>query len=211
MAGPAPDTIAKGRKLFAQEAEFVAGATSPAVFPRSRLPEIAFVGRSNCGKSSLINALTGRRALARTSKMPGRTQAINFFRIGNSLMLSDLPGYGYAQAPKALSAEWQQLIGAYLAERPNLKRVLLLADARRGIMAIDRAAMALVDKAAVSFCLVLTKMDKLKPQEREGVIGAAAAELQRHPAAYPELDAVSAKTGEGLDALKSRLAPLAAA
>ena len=199
----------EAKKLFAHSAEFMAGAATPDALPKSDLPEAALVGRSNCGKSSLVNALTGRRALARVSKTPGRTRQINFFRIGDALVLADLPGYGYARASKSITDEWQQLIGAYLATRSSLSRVLLLIDARRGIMASDREAMLLLDKAAVSYSVVLTKSDKLNEDERAEALRVVKAELALHPAAHPETISVSATTGEGLDSLKTHLAALA--
>lgn len=209
MGTPDNNAMAAGKKLFTRPVEFVAGAAQLDALPKSRLPEVAFVGRSNVGKSSLINAVTGRKALARVSKTPGRTRQINLFNIGDQLMLADLPGYGYAQASKALTADWQHLIGGYLASRANLKRVLLLIDARRGPMDVDHAAMAMLDKAAVSFAVVLTKIDKLSAPERKDVAHVTEAELSRHAAAFPVLDAVSAEKGEGLETLKAQLAALA--
>lgn len=197
------------RKLFAKPCEFVCGAPSVESLPPQTLPEIAFVGRSNVGKSSLLNALVNRRTLARVSNTPGRTREINFFRLADTLMLVDLPGYGYARASKTLAAEWQSQITAYLTARANLRRVVLLIDARRGIMPIDREAMALLDRAAVSYLPVLTKTDKLKPSERAEITAQVAAEAQTHAAAYPEIVATSAEKGDGLDALKLHLTALA--
>jgi GTP-binding protein len=201
------DEDAAARKLFAGACDFVWGASAIAGLPLPGLPEVAFVGRSNAGKSSLINALTGRKALARVSHTPGRTREINFFALGGRLMLVDLPGYGFAEASKSLAAEWQRLIFAYLSGRANLKRVVLLIDARRGVMAIDRAVMELLDKAAVSYCLVLTKIDKLK--RGEDTRAAVVAEAARHTAAYPEVFATSALKAKGLEALKVHLTALA--
>jgi GTP-binding protein len=195
------------RRLFAGTCDFVWGTGSIDSLPPQRLPEVAFVGRSNAGKSSLINALTGRKTLARVSHTPGRTRELNFFDLGGRLMLVDLPGYGYAQASKSLAAEWQQLIFAYLRGRANLKRVILLVDARRGALELDRAVMALLDKAAVSYCLVLTKIDKL--EQGEDVRPALEAEAARHTAAYPEVFATSALKAVGLEALKVHLMALA--
>ncbi|MDE2133152.1 MAG: YihA family ribosome biogenesis GTP-binding protein [Alphaproteobacteria bacterium] len=203
------ETLAAARKLFAGECDFVWGAGAIDSLPPQTLPEVAFVGRSNAGKSSLINALTGRNALARVSVTPGRTREINFFNLAERLMLVDLPGYGYAKASKSLAAEWQRLIFAYLRGRANLRRVVLLIDARRGAMEIDRAVMELLDAAAVSYCLALTKIDKLAPPERAGIMTDAAAQARRHTAAYPEIYATSALKKDGLDALKVHLAALA--
>jgi len=200
-----------GRKLFAGACEFVAGAANTEALPKSVLPEIAFVGRSNVGKSSLINALTGRRALARVSHTPGATKQINFFRLRDACVLVDLPGYGYARTSKSLAAEWQKLIFAYLRGRPNLSRTMLLVDARRGVMPADRDVMRLLDEAAVSYAGVLTKSDELSDAEMSEVQASAQAELARHPAAYPELFATSARSSSGLDPLKDHIAALAEA
>jgi GTP-binding protein len=189
----------------------VAGAATPDAVPKASLPEIAFVGRSNVGKSSLINALTGRRTLARVSHTPGATKQINFFRLGETCTLVDLPGYGYAKASRALSQEWQNLIFAYLRGRANLARTMLLIDARRGIMPLDREAMDLLDQAAVSYAGVLTKFDELTDAERERVRAASAEELVRRTAAYPELFATSAHKPEGLEPLRDHIAALAGA
>jgi GTP-binding protein len=201
--------IEAGRKLFALPCEFVWGTGDIASLPPSTLPEIAFVGRSNAGKSSLINALTNRHALARVSHTPGRTREINFFKLGERLMLADLPGYGYARASKAMSAAWQDLIFAYLRGRPSLRRAVLLIDARRGAMTNDREAMDLLDRAAVSFAVVLTKTDKLSPVERDEAVNAADGEARRHKAAHPEIIATSAHKRIGLDSLKAQLSVFA--
>ena len=207
METPDPDmTIAEARKLFAGPCDFVWGTADIASLPPATLPEIAFVGRSNAGKSSLVNALTNRLSLARVSHTPGRTREINFFRLSDSLMLADLPGYGYARASKTMSAEWQRLIFAYLRGRPNLRRVVVLIDARRGVMDNDKQAMALLDQAAVSFAIVLTKIDQLGPAELEAAVDEAGAESRRHTAAYPEILATSAHKRIGLDPLKAQLA-----
>lgn len=197
------------RKLFAGACEFVAGAAKTDMIPHGRLPEVAFVGRSNAGKSSLINALTARNALARVSNTPGRTRQINFFDLGGRLMLVDLPGYGFAQASKAMAEEWQGLILDYLRGRANLKRVCLLIDARRGVMDTDRQAMGILDKAAVSYVAVLTKMDKLKPPERDAAVTALAKDIARQIAAYPESFATSAEAKTGLLPLQEHIAALA--
>lgn len=198
-----------GRRLFAGPCAFVAGATTIEVIPPPELPEVAFVGRSNVGKSSLLNALTGRTTLARVSHTPGRTRQINFFRLADTLMLVDLPGYGYAKASKALAAEWQRLIFAYLRGRPNLKRVLLLIDARRGVLEVDREAMRLLDQAAVSYLVVLTKIDKIAAAERAELRARVGFGLGGHVAAYPDIIATSSSSGEGVDLLRRHIAALA--
>ncbi len=198
------------KKLFAGEAKFVWGAQSVDGLPPQKLPEIAFAGRSNVGKSSLINALTGRKALARVSQTPGRTREINFFDLGGKLMLVDLPGYGYAKASKQLAAEWQDMIFAYLRGRANLKRVALLIDSRRGVMDVDKAVMELLDKTAVSYVVALTKSDALKKAEFAEQCAAVEAEAKRHTAAYPEIFATSAQKAAGLESVQSHMAALAA-
>lgn len=204
------DDAEAARKLFAGPCDFIWGATSVDNLPPATLPEIAFVGRSNAGKSSLLNALTSRKALARVSHTPGRTRQINFFNLGDKIVLADLPGYGYAKASKSLAEEWQNLIFAYLRGRAALRRVAVLIDARRGAMDIDREAMKLLDQAAVSYALVLTKMDQLKPVEREKAEADIAAEAKRHTAAYPEIFATSSLKNSGLEALKAHIAALVA-
>jgi len=198
------------RKLFAGACDFFWGATSAENLPPVSLPEVAFVGRSNVGKSSLINALTGRKALARVSNTPGRTREINFFNLGQKLILVDLPGYGYAKASKTLAAEWQRMIFAYLQGRASLKRVALLIDARRGVGEIDRAVMDLLDKAAVSYLIVLTKLDELKPAVAAQVQETTLVESRKHVAAYPAVEGTSALKGQGLEGLRAHLAALAA-
>ena len=203
------EALAAARKLFAGPCEFVWGTGSIDSLPQPGLPEVAFVGRSNAGKSSLINALTNRKTLARVSQTPGRTREINFFKLGERLMLVDLPGYGYAKASRTLAEEWQRLIFAYLRGRANLRRVVLLLDARRGAMEIDRAVMDLLDSAAVSYCLSLTKIDELTQAEHACVLAEVEALARKHTAAYPQLFATSALKALGLDALKAQLAALA--
>lgn len=207
----APRSDVDGRRLFSLACEFTAGAASAEALPVSMFPEIAFVGRSNVGKSSLVNALTGRRALARVSHTPGATKQINFFNLGNHCTLVDLPGYGYAKASRALAREWQELIFAYLRGRANLARTLLLLDSRRGIVPPDRDAMDLLDRAAVSYAGVLTKTDELTEAERGRVHASVSEELAKRPAAYPELFATSARKGSGLEPLKDHVAALAVA
>jgi GTP-binding protein len=206
----AKDDIEAARRLFAGNCDFIWGATSVDNLPPAKLPEIAFVGRSNAGKSSLLNALTGRKTLARVSHTPGRTRQINFFNLGDRVVLADLPGYGYAKASKSLADDWQNLIFAYLRGRAALRRVALLIDARRGAMDIDKQAMELLDQAAVSYVLVLTKMDQLKQAEREKAHADITAESKRHTAAYPEIFATSSLKTLGLEGLKAHIAALAA-
>ena len=198
-----------GRLLFAQTCDFVMGVRTEVDLPPVELPEVAFAGRSNVGKSSLLNALTNRRTLARTSNTPGRTREVNFFRLGGRLMLVDLPGYGYARAGKEEIARWNELIGDYLRGRGNLLRVYLLIDARRGIGAPDRKVMELLDKTAVVYQVVLTKIDKVKPGPLGKVQAATEAELKRHGAAYPEILATSSKNKIGLELLRATVATLA--
>ena len=198
-----------GRLLFAQTCDFVMGVRTEVDLPPVELPEVAFAGRSNVGKSSLLNALTNRRTLARTSNTPGRTREVNFFRLGGRLMLVDLPGYGYARAGKKEIARWNELIEDYLRGRGNLLRVYLLIDARRGIGAPDRKVMELLDKAAVVYQVVLTKIDKVKPGPLGKVQAATEAELKGHAAAYPEILATSSKNKIGLELLRATVATLA--
>jgi GTP-binding protein len=197
----------EARCLFASPCEFVFGGTDS--LPESTLPEVAFVGRSNVGKSSLINALTNRKTLARVSQTPGRTRQINFFGLGGRLMLVDLPGYGFAKASRAEAEQWQRSIFAYLAGRTSLQRVVLLIDARRGIMDSDEQAMALLDKAAVSYVAVLTKIDTVKPAGLAATQQAVEVALKSHAAAYPAIFAVSARDGTGLDDLRLHIAAMA--
>ncbi len=193
------------RKLFAGSCEFIAGAASLSALPPEGHTEVAFIGRSNVGKSSLVNALTGRNALARVSQTPGRTRQINFFNLGDALTLVDLPGYGYAKIAKTEQAHWQNLIFTYLRGRACLKRTILLIDARRGVMDSDLAAMALLDQAAVSYLAVLTKIDSVTPEAQAQARSAALTELNRHAAAYPDIFATSAQSGAGVDALRQHI------
>ena len=196
--------------LFAHACGFVAGAERIEDLPPFGLPEIAFAGRSNVGKSSLLNALTGRSALARVSHTPGRTRQLNFFDLGGRLHLVDMPGYGHAEAPKSSIRRWQRLIDAYLLCRPTLARVMLLVDARRGLKPVDRDLMKKLDERAVSYQVVLTKADQPKAAELAETTGRLAAELAKHPAAHPDIVATSAVDATGIAELRARLAKLAA-
>jgi GTP-binding protein len=209
-AAPDADAIEAGRILFAHEAVFVAGVATIAGLPPDGLPEIAFAGRSNVGKSSLLNALTGRTSLARVSHTPGRTRQLNFFALADRLMLVDMPGYGYAEAAKSEIAAWQDLIKLYLRGRASLRRVCLLIDARHGIKATDRPLMTMLDEAAVSFQIVLTKADKVRPNALAALLAAIAKELATHVAAHPIIHITSAHYASGIAELRAALAALAA-
>jgi GTP-binding protein len=198
-----------GRLLFAGECGFVAAAAELERLPPATLPEIAFFGRSNVGKSSLINALTGRNTLARTSNTPGRTRQLNFFDLAGRVLLVDMPGYGYAEASKSEIARWTGLIDLYLKGRSTLRRLMLLVDARHGVKDNDRTMMDRLDKAAVSYQLVLTKLDKLAAGERDKQITASELVLAKRPAAHPSVLATSAETGLGIPELRATLALLA--
>lgn len=201
--------IEAGRLLFAKECLFVAGTATLDRLPPPALPEVAFAGRSNVGKSSLINALTGRNALARTSNTPGRTQQLNFFDLGRRLMLVDLPGYGYAQAPKEQVAGWNRLVDDYLRGRVVLKRAFVLIDSRHGLKDADRDVMTMLDKAAVTYQIVLTKTDKIKPAALAAVSAEVGAEVSRRPAAHPIVMASSSENGDGIPELRAEIAALA--
>jgi GTP-binding protein len=203
---PTPAQVEAARRLFAGPCDFVAGAASFDSLPVIALPEVAFAGRSNVGKSSLVNALTGRRALARTSSNPGHTQQINFFDLGGRLFLVDLPGYGFARVSRSLKEAWQDLATAYLRGRPTLKRVCLLIDARHGVKDADRETMKNLDKAAVSYQLVLTKADQVKAADIGRVIAAAEAVARKHGAAHPQVLATSSETGFGIPELRAEIA-----
>jgi GTP-binding protein len=199
-----------GRWLFAQPCTFLRGVVQLDSLPEPGLPEVAFAGRSNCGKSSLLNALTGRRSLARTSNTPGRTQQLNFFGLGGRLWLVDLPGYGYARASKTDIAAWNQTLRDYLRGRPTLRRLCILIDGRHGIKSNDEEMMAMLDTAAVSYQVVLTKIDKLTAGALAARIDATAQTLKNHPAAMPDPVATSARNGAGIEALRGEIAMLAA-
>ena len=205
------DAIEAGRKLFAGPCDFVKGVVALDQLPPADRPEVCFAGRSNVGKSSLINALTGRKALARASNTPGRTQELNFFDLGGRLWMVDLPGYGYAEAPKAKVAAWQELLKAYLAGRPTLRRAFLLIDARHGPKPVDLEIMGLMDGAAVSYQAVLTKADKPKKGALAEVAARTTAALAKRPAAHPEITVTSAETGAGVPELRAAVAALAVA
>ncbi len=218
---PSAEAIEAGRHLFGQNCAFLGAAAEAERLPETAqpgtaqpgipLPEIAFAGRSNVGKSSLVNALTGRKTLARTSHTPGRTRQLNFFDLGGRLILVDLPGYGYARASKTDIAQWSALARQYLRGRPELRRICLLIDARHGAKDSDREIMAELDKAAVSYQAVLTKADKVKPPALAKVRATLEAELARHPAAHPQIAVTSARAGTGIAELRAALAALAAA
>jgi GTP-binding protein len=204
-----PDQAEAGRRLFAREARFVAGAVEPVALPPEGLAEVAFAGRSNVGKSSLVNALTGRRMLARTSNTPGRTRQINFFDLAGRLMLVDLPGYGYADASKAAIKAWTSLVRHYLRNRASLRRVCLLLDSRHGIKQVDRPLMAMLDEAGVSFQIVMTKVDKATAGELARVAEEVAGELAAHAAALPEITLSSAVERRGIAELHETLGAFA--
>ena len=204
-----PDLVEAGRRLFSREARFVAGVSTAAALPGSRLPEIAFAGRSNVGKSSLVNALTGRRTLARTSNTPGRTRQINFFDLDARLMLVDLPGYGYAEAPKAEVKRWTTLLRSYLRSRGALRRVCLLIDSRHGIKDVDYPLILMLDDAGVSYQIVLTKTDKLGAGELMLIAERTRSEVAAHVAAHPEIHLTSALKRRGIAELRATLGSLA--
>lgn len=208
MDEPDALTSERGRKLFAGGTDFLKGVVAMSGLPAGDRLEVCFAGRSNVGKSTLINAITGRKALARASNTPGRTQEINFFSLGDSHYLVDLPGYGYANAPLPVVEKWQALLKAYLAGRQNLRRAFVLIDARHGVKAVDAEIMALLDSAAVTFQCVLTKADKIKPHALESVLDQVRGKLAPHPAAFPELIVTSSEKGDGIATLRAVIATL---
>ncbi|MEZ5798794.1 MAG: ribosome biogenesis GTP-binding protein YihA/YsxC [Paracoccaceae bacterium] len=197
-----------GRLLFAGPVDFVKGVTAMAGLPPADRPEVCFAGRSNVGKSSLINALTGRKNLARASNTPGRTQEINYFTLGESRFLVDLPGYGFAEAPVAVVRKWQELLKQFLQGRATLRRAFVLVDTRHGVKAVDEEILTLLDRAAVTFQVVMTKADKVNRATREANIAQVMAALQKHPAAYPEIIVTSSEKGEGIETLRAVIATL---
>jgi len=197
-----------GRLLFAGPVDFVKGVTSMAALPPADRPEVCFAGRSNVGKSSLINALTGRKNLARASNTPGRTQEINYFALGEHRYMVDLPGYGYAEAPVAIVAKWQALLKQYLQGRQTLRRAFVLIDTRHGVKAVDEEILTMLDKSAVTFQVVMTKADKVNQATREANIAQVRGALARHPAASPEIIVTSSEKGDGIETLRAVIATL---
>jgi GTP-binding protein len=202
------EIAARAAELFKAPADFVLGVTAVEALPPGDRVEVAFAGRSNVGKSSLLNALLGRRSLARVSNTPGRTRELNYFSVGERLFIVDMPGYGYAKAPKAQVKGWTELIHDYLRGRPQLKRVMLLIDSRHGLKSSDREIMSLLDKAAVSYQAVLTKADKPKAGDLGQVLKETEDALRKHPAAHPKVLATSAISGAGIDELRLAIAEL---
>lgn len=209
LSHPDAELIEAGRLLFAGQCEFVAAANNLASLPPLSLPEIAFAGRSNVGKSSLINALTSRNNLARTSQTPGRTRQLIFFSLSGRLQLVDLPGYGYAKAPKTDIQAWTKLTKQFLAGRQTLQRLMLLIDSRRGINEADRQMMKLMDEQAVSWAVVLTKMDKLTARQQDEIISNTSAQISKHVAAFPHVWTTSSAEKTGIEALRAHIAGLA--
>ena len=205
-----PDDTAReiGRLLFAGPVDFVKGVVAMSGLPPGDRLEVCFAGRSNVGKSSLINALTSRKNLARASNTPGRTQEINFFALGDVKFLVDLPGYGYAEAPVAVVAKWQALLKSYLAGRANLRRAFVLVDARHGVKDVDEEILKLLDRSAVTFQVVLTKVDKISQVEKLAVIDQVKGALAKHVAAYPEIIVTSSEKGEGIETLRAIIATM---
>lgn len=207
---PKPDAEAQevARQLFSKGAEFLKGVVAMDGLPPSDRIEVCFAGRSNVGKSSLINALTGRKNLARASNTPGRTQEINYFTLGETRYLVDLPGYGFAKAPLHVVERWQALLKTYLSGRATLRRAFVLIDARHGVKKVDEDILSLLDRSAVTFQAVLTKADKVKEAELEKVLDQVRQALAKHPAAYPEIVLTSSEKGQGIGTLRSLIATL---
>ena len=205
MAGDSGEELAeRAGKLFSGRVEFIRSVPALEFLPDAQVPEIAFCGRSNVGKSSLLNALTGRRAIARTSVTPGRTQELNFFEVGEptQFRLVDMPGYGFAKAPPKVVQKWKHLVRDYLRGRHVLKRTLVLIDARHGVKPTDSEIMQMLDEAAVGYRLVLTKADKVKASELAATLAATEAEARKHPAAFPQIHVTSAEKKMGIDELR---------
>ena len=200
-----------GRLLFAKECDFVWGANALNQLPEADLPEVAFAGRSNVGKSSLVNALTGRKTLARTSNTPGRTQQLNFFNLGDRLKLVDMPGYGYAKESKEKVEAWNDMVRRFLRGRVTLRRALVLIDSRHGLKPNDHEIMEMLDRTAVPYVVVLTKADKVKPAELDRIRRDTQAGLKKHPAAFPDIHVTSSEKGTGIAELRASLAALALA
>ena len=209
VAEPSPEALESGRRLFAGQTEFLKGVVAMDGLPPADRLEVCFAGRSNVGKSTLINAVTGRKALARASNTPGRTQEINYFTLADSHYLVDLPGYGFANAPVAVVEKWQRLLKAYLAGRQTLRRAFVLIDARHGIKKVDEEILNLLDTSAVTFQVVLTKADKVKAKDRDKVLAQVRTALAEHPAAFPEIVVTSSEKGDGIDVLRAIIATLA--
>lgn len=205
---PEREAKERGRKLFAGNTEFLKGVVAMDGLPDPDRLEVCFAGRSNVGKSTLINALTGRKGLARASNTPGRTQEINYFTTLNGPYLVDLPGYGYANAPIPVVEKWQRLLKSYLSGRQTLRRAFVLIDARHGVKKVDEEILSLLDRAAVTFQVVLTKTDKIKDHERTKVLEQVRKAMSKHPAAYPELVLTSSEKGEGIPILRSIIVDL---
>ncbi len=205
---PEADAEEQGRKLFAGSTEFMKGVVAMSGLPPADRIEVCLAGRSNVGKSTLINALTGQKALARASNTPGRTQEINFFTLGESHYLVDLPGYGFANAPLPVVKKWQALLKSYLAGRQNLRRAFVLIDARHGVKAVDEEIMSLLGSSAVTFQCVLTKADKVKAADRDHALELTRKALQKYPAAFPEIVVTSSEKGAGIPALRAIIAGL---
>ncbi|MCA2014150.1 ribosome biogenesis GTP-binding protein YihA/YsxC [Cereibacter sphaeroides] len=205
---PTPEDAETGRKLFAGPVDFVKGVVAMSGLPPADRLEICLAGRSNVGKSSLINALTGRKSLARTSNTPGRTQEINYFDVGGQLYMVDLPGYGFAEAPVAVVRQWQALLKNYLSGRSTLRRAFVLIDMRHGIKKVDEEILDLLNKSAVTFQVVLTKADKINAAQREQTLAQVRKALSKHPAAFPELLVTSSEKGEGIETLRALIATM---
>lgn len=205
---PEPETAEAARKLFAGPVEFLKGVVAMSGLPPGDRLEVCFAGRSNVGKSSLINAITGRKAIARASNTPGRTQEINFFTLGDERYLVDLPGYGFANAPVDVVEKWQRLLKQYLSGRQNLRRAFVLIDARHGVKAVDEEIMSLLDSAAVTFQVVLTKADKINAATLDKTLAITRERLRTHPAAFPEMILTSSEKGDGIPTLRATIATL---